>query len=81
MRPTRSRTHTRTQMHESCLSPALQVRKLEVDGQRVRLQLWDTAGKERQNALSYKFYRGNAHTHAHTHTHTTYGVSLQVPQR
>ena len=35
-----------------------QVKKLEVDDQRVRLHLWDTAGKERQNALTYKFYRG-----------------------
>ena len=31
---------------------------MEVDGQRVRLHLWDTAGHERHNALSYKFYRG-----------------------
>ena len=35
-----------------------QVKKLEVDDQRVRLHLWDTAGTERQNALTYKFYRG-----------------------
>ncbi len=31
---------------------------MTVDTQRVRLHVWDTAGKERENAASYKFYRG-----------------------
>ena len=34
------------------------VRRIEIDDERVRLQVWDTAGQEKFNSLSYKFYRG-----------------------
>ena len=36
----------------------IQVKRLELEDQRVRLHVMDTAGQERFDALSYKYYRG-----------------------
>ena len=34
------------------------IRTLEVDGAKIKLQLWDTAGHERFRAIVANFYRG-----------------------
>ncbi len=40
------------------VTPDFNVKRLEVDQERIRLHVWDTAGQERFDSLSYKHYRG-----------------------
>ena len=40
------------------VTPDFNVKRLQVNQERIRLHVWDTAGQERFDSLSYKYYRG-----------------------
>jgi small GTP-binding protein len=47
-----------TPSHTSTVGFDFMIRTIEVDGQPARLQLWDTAGRERFQAPTTAYYRG-----------------------
>jgi len=50
-------TNTFNERHESTVQGAFQMKRLNIDGERVSLAIWDTAGQERFHALGPIYYR------------------------
>jgi Ras-related protein Rab-2A len=52
--------NTYNDFHEPTVGIEFVIRTIEINGQRIRLQIWDTAGQEEFVSLARSYYRASA---------------------